>query len=128
MRARCNNPKHRRYPDYGGRGIGVDPRWDRFENFFADMGPRPEGMTLERIDNDKGYTPGNCRWATRAEQATNKRNNRVLTYQGETMCTADWARKLGVNVQLLRNRLHRGWPIERVLMPPIPNDRTRYSK
>ncbi len=74
MIARCSNPNDKSYPDYGGRGIGIDdPRWFRFENFLADMGEPPDGKTLNRIDNDKGYSLGNCEWATPTQQANNRR-------------------------------------------------------
>jgi len=81
MIQRCTNPKCRRYKDYGGRGITVCTRWLKFENFYADMGECPPGMTLERKDNNKGYYKANCRWATNKEQGNNKRNNRLLTYK-----------------------------------------------
>lgn len=73
MRNRCNNPSTPRYKDYGGRGITVCQRWDSFENFLADMGEAPEGKSIDREDNDKGYEPGNCRWATPSEQNENTR-------------------------------------------------------
>jgi hypothetical protein len=118
MRARCSNPKNRSYTDYGGRGITVDPAWADFQVFYADMGDPPDGGTLERADNDGPYSKANCRWATRAEQSRNKRNNRYLEYNGERRIVADWATHLGLPHRLLRVRLNRGWSAERTLATP----------
>lgn len=118
MRQRCTNPKCPSYPDYGGRGIGFDPRWNDFATFLADMGERPPGTSLDRKDNDAGYFPDNCRWATHQEQQQNRRDNRLLTYGGRTQCIAEWAREIGGSRMVIHHRLRRGWTLERVLSTP----------
>ena len=120
MIARCENPERQSYKYYGAKGIKVDPRWrDSFEAFFADMGERPEGMTLDRKESTKDYSPGNCRWANTPDQNKNKTNNVHLTLSGETLIIADWARKLGCKVSALRMRLSKGWSVERALTEPF---------
>lgn len=88
MKQRCNNPNHHQYQDYGGRGITYDPSWDDYAQFRQDMGRRPEGLTLDRIDNELGYSKENCRWATWEEQASNKRMLKTNTsgIKGVTLC------------------------------------------
>jgi hypothetical protein len=115
MIGRCTNPREKRWADYGGRGIQVCERWRQFENFRADMGDRPAGMTIERIDNNGNYAPSNCRWATDHEQKRNMRSNVNLTFNGRTMCATDWARELGMRVVTLHCRIRRGWSTERAL-------------
>jgi len=114
MLNRCNNKSHGKYKNYGGRGIKVCDRWCKFENFFADMGP-DNGLEIDRIDNDKGYEPGNCRWVTHRENSFNKSNNRRIEFRGETKCVSEWADVLGVNVNMIYGRLHRGWTTSRAL-------------
>jgi len=116
MLQRCNNPKDPKYPDYGGRGIKACQRWqDSFENFLSDMGERPEGLTLERIENNNGYYKENCRWATRKEQSNNTRRNHHLTLNGVTMNTTQWGEKLGIDGRTIRARIKKGWSVERAL-------------
>jgi len=122
MIARCQDTKRSDWPRYGGRGIKVCKRWrDSFPAFREDMGPRPSpSHSLDRIDNDGNYEPGNCRWATPLEQANNKSNNRYLTFDGQTLTVAQWARKLGIKVGVLNLRLsHPDWTIERALTQPV---------
>ena len=92
MLSRCTNPNYAGYKNYGGRGITVHERYLKFENFLKDMGEKPAGLTLDRIDNNKGYEPGNCKWSTHKEQNQNRRNTRNITYNGETHCLSEWAR------------------------------------
>lgn len=116
MIARCTRPSHGAYHRYGGRGIKICDRWRHsFEDFFADMGPRPEGLTLDRIDTNGHYEPGNCRWATRAEQSRNQRTNVLLSAFGKTMCAAAWAKEIGVTRTCIWLRLRRGWSVEKAL-------------
>lgn len=117
MTSHCTNPNYKQWKDYGGRGIRVCGRWQNFENFLADMGERPAGMTLDRYPNNDGdYEPGNCRWATRKEQAQNRRNHsdaRLLRcYSGPKgeKTIAEWAEITGGYRQKISNRIRRGWP------------------
>lgn len=115
MKDRCGNPQHRQWPDYGGRGITVCDRWlHSFENFYQDMGPRPAGMSIDRIDNDSGYFPENCRWATKKQQGNNRRKTHLVSFAGKTQTIAQWADELGVKYETLRARLKR-WPLEKAL-------------
>ena len=115
MKTRCTNSNTPYYKNYGERGISIYERWLNFENFYEDMGDRPEGKTLERIDNSKGYCKENCKWATIKEQNRNTRQVKLLTYQGETLCMREWAEKLSIPYPTLQDRIRRGWDIERAL-------------
>lgn len=121
MKQRCNDPKHVAYARYGGRGIKVCERWgDSFEAFLADMGERPsKAHSLDRIDTDGNYDPGNCRWATPQQQQRNRRNVPKLQAFGRAQTLTDWAEEYGVNKRALRSRLVRGWSLERALMEPL---------
>ena|SRR6185437_8936275 len=116
---RCYNPRDTGYPFYGARGIIMCERWlHSLENFVADMGLRPSlKHSIDRIDNNGNYEPGNCRWATDVEQCRNRRSNRVITFNGRTACTAEWADILGINQQIIKDRLRRGWTEADALMP-----------
>lgn len=116
MWERCTDSSSPDYPDYGARGIRVCERWEVFANFVADMPSRPEGTSIDRIDNDKGYKPGNCRWATPKEQARNKRTNRQVTLNGVTKPLAQWVEELGLNYTTTVSRLNRGLPAEVALV------------
>lgn len=118
MKDRCLNSKHRRYARYGGRGIRVCDRWLSFESFLLDMGERPKGLSLERIDNDGDYQPGNCRWATNQEQSLNRRSNRRLTFNGKTQTVKEWSLELGFKKNLIKDRLRIGWTVEQALTVP----------
>ena len=122
MIQRCVNPARKDYWRYGGSGITVCEKWRKFEQFLADMGERPEGKTLDRKDNEKGYSKDNCRWATSFEQSRNRTDNRLLAYQGETKCLADWAEQVGLKQITLSSRLRYGWSVERAIQTPVRRD------
>lgn len=121
MRLRCLVPSNPAYSDYGGRGITVCERWkDSCANFVADMGRKPSGRhELDRIDNNKGYEPGNCRWATRTENDRNRRSNRHLTHEGVTRTLAEWCEIKCLPRDTVQKRLAAGWSIPRSLETPV---------
>ena len=120
IKRRCTNPKDKCFATYSKRGICQE--WlNSFEAFYKDMGPRPSPEhTIDRIDNDGPYSPNNCRWATKPEQARNKSSNVNLTYQGKTQCLTDWAKEMNMPKLTLYSRLKRsGWSVERALTTPV---------
>lgn len=126
MMQRCHTTSATKFKHYGAKGITVCERWHDFAAFLADMGECPDGtMTLDRIDNTQGYAPGNCRWATMAEQNRNRSHCVELTHQGRTMILRDWAAEIGINSNTLAQRLYLGWSVERALTTPL---KTRVAK
>lgn len=123
MRARCNNPKNAAYKWYGERGIKVCERWNSFQAFVEDMGSRPDGMQIDRMDNDGDYEPSNCRWVTSKKNLRNTRRNRQMTAFGETKCMSEWLEdeRCVVNKNTLKNRVFRGWPDEEAISTPTTN-------
>jgi len=132
MRTRCFSKVYKDYRYYGGRGITICSRWMRFESFLEDMGERPEGTSIDRIDNEGSYSCGhceqcvsnglvaNCRWATRSQQSQNSKQCVLITFNGETMNIGQWARYLGVNRYTLRSRLLKtGGSIESAMTTPV---------
>ena len=125
---RCNDPNGKSFSRYGGRGITICNRWEQFVNFYADMGPRPSSEhSIDRIDNDAHYSCGrcpqckknmwsaNCRWSSRVEQGSNKRNNHRVTYNGKSQTISELARVYNLNIFSLFSRISRGGPIEKAL-------------
>lgn len=116
MKNRCSSKNATGYKNWGGRGIIVCERWMKFENFYTDMGKRPKGKTLDRINNDKGYYKENCRWATRKEQSNNKRNNHFITFEGKTQTMKQWAEESNINYNTFFGRIKRGWNFKKALI------------
>ena len=120
MLQRCSNPNSEKWHWYGGRGISVCIEWLEFDNFYKDMGNRPEGKTLDRINVNGDYSPENCRWATPEEQMRNVRTNHHITYNGKTQILQDWANELGISAQTICRRInHYGWSAEKALSTPV---------
>lgn len=122
MNERCHKPDHKQYSYYGGRGIYVCDEWRSpygFARFIENMGPRPPKMTLDRIDNDGPYTKANCRWATYTTQERNRRNNRIISYDGKSACMSEWAEHLGISSAVLYQRFLSGMSIDKALRPGL---------
>lgn len=118
MLQRCHNKNNSRFKDYGARNITVCERWEKFENFLQDMGPRPLGrLTIERIDNEQGYYPDNCRWATYLEQGQNTRKTRLLFHDGLTLSMSAWGRKKGILRATISRRLRSNCSTDKALRP-----------
>lgn len=119
-KTRCYNQKFASYPNYGGRGITICDRWRfNFADFLSDMGLCPHGHSLDRIDNNGPYAPGNCRWATGVTQANNTRANHFVEHGNERHTVAEWERIKGWKEGVLKRRLLSGWPVERALTEPV---------
>ena len=119
MKTRCGNPKHHEYHNYGGKGISVCDEWkgsfQAFREWAIESG-YADGLTIDRSDNEKNYCPENCRWATYKQQANNKTQNHLVTYNGKTQSIAQWAEELGINRVTLQARINRyGWDIEKAM-------------
>lgn len=124
MIQRCKSPKNRFYQNYGGRGIKVCDQWLKFDAFIKDVGIRPSNKhSLDRINNDGNYEPGNVRWAEREIQDNNKTTSTRITFNGETLSVAQWGRKLGLHREVLRYRL-KHWPVEKALTKPSQRARS----
>lgn len=111
--------------NYAGRGISVDPRWTDFRNFLEDMGERPDGMTLERQNNNEGYSKANCVWATHTQQCNNRRSNRMITFDGRTQTVAQWGKERNFpKAYLITERIGRGWTIAEAICTPTTKGKT----
>lgn len=118
MKTRCFSPKHEAWKDYGGRGIAVCDRWRKsFADFLADVGPRPNGTVLDRINNDGNYEPGNVRWTNQSTNLRNRRTNALIEIDGVTKCAADWAAQMGVERHAILQRYQAGWRGAKLLSP-----------
>lgn len=119
MLARCSNPNNEAFIYYGARGISVCERWKSFKLFYEDMGEKPEGHQIDRIDVNGNYEKSNCRWVLPIENSNNKRNNRRMILNGKTQTMAQWSRELGIKVTTIGERLKRGWTDEKALSTPV---------
>jgi hypothetical protein len=123
MLSRCNNPSNKDYAWYGGRGIKVCNCWLDPRNFAKDMGEKPAGYSLDRIDTNGNYCSENCQWATPAQQGANKRNNRMLQHDGQVLHLSEWCRRLGVKPSTVSNRLNAGMDPSLALTMPSRRQR-----
>jgi len=121
IKQRCTNPNSSGFKRYGNRGITICEKWyNSFAAFFKDMGNRPSPEhTIERIDNNKGYSPDNCKWATKKEQANNRRNNHFITLYGWTLTIAQWSRFVNIGQSIICDRISEGWPPSKAIFTPV---------
>lgn len=121
IKARCYNPSHKNFADYGGRGIAICSKWiNAPESFIKDMGKRPsKAHSIDRIDHNGDYSPDNCKWATQKEQMQNTRRNIVLEYSGESKTVAEWAEKIGIKESTIYHRIAAGWGCDKALSTPV---------
>jgi hypothetical protein len=126
MKRRCLDKKHLHYAKYGGRGITVCVEWLDFRGFFSDMGDRPEGYTIERVDSNGGYEKSNCKWATRTEQNNNRSNNKRIAFSGKSLTISQWSEETGLSKATIEGRLRMGWSVEDSLNVP-QKDKIRKS-
>lgn len=125
MKTRCNGKSDPSYPRYGGKGIKVCKRWKSFDNFLFDMGERPTGMSLDRINNKGNYTPKNCKWSSKTEQQRNKNNNRLVTFKNKTQTLAAWIEELKINKATLTSRINKyKWTVERAFTENVRDRQT----
>lgn len=128
---RCENPNNPMFPIYGGRGITVCKEWGDFQKFVKwsnSIGGKPDGYSLDRIDPNWNYCPENCRWASAETQQNNKRTNRYLTYNGETLSLSQWSRKLGISRWAIQYRFMQGWSAEDILEIPLNHRKDEYRR
>lgn len=130
MRSRCQNPKNISYPNYGGRGIKVCPEWDvSYECFLEDVGRRSSAQhSLDRLDFDGDYEPGNVRWATSREQSNNRRNNRLFEHDGKRMTVPEWSRQMGIPGDTIWRRINIGWEFSRTITQPVRRQRNNTAQ
>jgi hypothetical protein len=132
MKKRCSRIKNSNFIWYGGRGVSICPEWKNFENFFewnkllGEKGYK-KGLSLDRINNEMGYSPENCRWTTAVTQGRNKRNNLLVTINGETKCVAEWAEIFSINRYLVYSRIRNGWELNEGLFTP-PKQKQRSGR
>lgn len=119
VRKRCTNPKCKSYHNYGGRGITISPKWDNFINFYNDMKEGyADDLSLDRIDHNGNYEPGNCRWATQKTQNRNRRNNHIVNCENESKTLAEWSEISGVNYTVIAYRIKNGWDTKKAIYTP----------
>lgn len=119
MLSRIRNPNYKKYHLYGGKGISFCKEWEKFENFYADMGEPPDGCSIDRIDGNKGYSKDNCRWADAKQQANNTSANHLVEYAGQIKTVSQWAESYGIKQNTLLYRLRRGWSAEKAINLPV---------